>query len=247
MGLISRKNSTFLVLCILGLIVFIGAIIYHLNSPNFKPQENVSNLKDYDSLKQTINELNSDPAIAKDGFYSETLHRLSILDDKNASDEAKIASIAKGASTLSYLYSDVHNPKVREAFNQLKSFTKGNFPKYYQERYFIIYCQDTTCQDTPQPPEILKIVDEINSSSIADYAKKTYVNNLLNAGYVSKNDIDAKVYSYYIISLYIRNDGEFSKAGINDKIADEVYNYLSNTYPTVVENLKLKRIFQPSS
>ena len=94
-------------------------------------------------------------------------------------------------------------------------------------------CYDSSCADSPQPQEILDIIDEINSSSLPDEAKKLDSEILIVYTFATKdhNQTIAKVNNYYFLAQSIKRSSEYEKAGINIKISDEIMNYLNKNYP----------------
>lgn len=240
-----KKNKIVLIiLALLFLIAILSGTIFYLSTRQSPTSIKIaSNLKGYEQLKDKVTALGQDKTIVNNGNYGRLVRHLSSLENTTLSDNEIYDIIKNVGYDILFLYSDVHNPKVQKVYYDVETLAKVNVPKLYKKEQFFIYCQDTTCQDTPQPSEILAIIEEIKASSVADYAKQAQIDNLLNVGYVSKNLPEVRVFSYYNVSRIIRNDGEFTNEGINNKIADEVYNYVLKTYP---EELK-KELGQENS
>lgn len=197
-----------------------------------------SDLKGYDALKQSIDAVSNNSQVLADGNYGKLLNQFGIIGDKSASSKSRYAALIAAQTETTYIYTDTHNAKFSDINKNLDYVAKANFPQYYKSQSFILHCQDSGCQDTPQPPEILNIIDEIKASSVADYAKQTAIDNLTNVGYISsKNDMESRIYSYITMSGLIREDGEFVKSGVGVKFSNEIDDYLLANYPDVVNKV----------
>lgn len=230
------KKNLLLVLFIIGVILILAELII-INNGSHNPTFNKYDLKGYDTFRQNLNKVASDKTVTNSGDYGRLLGQLNSAENKKLTDKDRYLAIAQAQSYMRFLYTNSHNANFRDLNSDLEYVAKTNFKSYYQKTDFTMYCQDPTCQDTPQPQEILRVIDEIKASSIADYSKQSNIDNLLNVGYMSKNNIDAKVYSYIVMSKFIKISGPFAKAGLNDKIANEISEYLIKNYPQVVNKV----------
>ena len=83
------------------------------------------------------------------------------------------------------------------------------------------------CTNSKSPSEIINIINEINSTpKIIDANKKIAIQNLQSAIYFPDNSKLAKSSMYFAAESNIRQDPEFIKAGINNKIADEIDSFI---------------------
>ena len=156
------------------------------------------------------------------------------LEDPKLSKKQKYDNLTSAENNLFDTYLMTKNNKVYTFNTKLNDFSKTNFPEYYKEGDFgLLVCYDSSCADSPQPQEILDIIDEINSSSLPDEAKKLDSEILIVYTFATKdhNQTIAKVNNYYFLAQSIKRSSEYEKAGINIKISDEIMNYLNKNYP----------------
>jgi hypothetical protein len=189
------------------------------------------NYQGYDAFQQQVNAIATDPNLNKSSYFSKFMSQLDILENKNADEENKYASLAQANSELQLLYSFTGNPKVRNLLDALNTFAKNNFPTQYQQNQFSYYCQDLGCTDDPPPPELLKIVDEIRNSDFPTSVKSVNSQHLLSISYFQKKDVATKVYRYLGFAYAVRGYAYLTKTGANTKIADDLYNYVKSYYP----------------
>lgn len=231
MVFIKKYKLIFLLVLLVILICGLLSAIYYLGSFNNSRQNSQStignDLKNYAAFKQKFNSFSS-PILP----YTRAVGQIKILEDKSASKKSRYDALTQAFSFLTQLYSQTHNQKLYVFLNKdFNSFAKENFPEYYKASYFSYSCQDPVCQDTPQPPEIAQIIEEIKSTTgIPENIKTTLYTNLITDSYISKND-PLRIGSYIISAEIIRTDDSFIKAGVGNKFADKIEAYLKSAYP----------------
>ena len=230
-----NKGKIILIICLLALIVLISATIIYLNNSDRVSSNNVAvdfGLKGYSQLKTEVNNLFSDQTIAQSPAYTKFFTQLTTVENVNDSASNKYHSLTLAYRNLTEAYNQTNDHALYNLPQELNNFTKVNFPKLYKQNDFAkIYCADTTCADTPQPPEMLKVVDEINASNIPAPVKVTFVRDLTNAGYLSKNNTQFKTFAYIIVAGAFNGSGALTKAGLNEKLSQEILDYVQKTYP----------------
>lgn len=227
-----KKNKLILIPVVLILLICgLLATIYYLGSPNNSGQNSQStigsDLKDYAVFKQKVNSFAS-PILP----YTRAATEIKLLEDKSASKKNRYDALAQAFLFFTQLYSQTHNQKLYVFLNKdFNSFAKENFAEYYKASSFRYSCQDPACQDTPQPKEIAQIIEEMKSANgVPEKIKTVLYTNLINDSYISKND-PLRVGSYIMSAEIIRKDDSFTKAGLNNKFADEIEAYFKTAYP----------------
>lgn len=235
-----KKNKVALItLSLVVLIILLLGTLYYLSSSEgiFLKNSNTagSDLKNYTILKAKINSITSDTYLGNQPLFSKIISKLNIVENKQNSEEKRYQGISDAAFYLQAFYSSTNNPKLYPLISSFDIFAKENFPKYYEKRDFVYYCQDQTCAESPQPQEIKNIIEEIKASDFPEEVKQSTVRSLLNVGYLSKKDSETKFYKYLLIAQIVRGYSDFTKTGVNTKIADTIYNYAISAFP---ENYK---------
>lgn len=239
---IKNKSKIILLLCLFLLIILISGIIIFLdnNNQNRVSSNNVAvdfGLKDYAKLKADVNNLFSDPTISQNPSYTRFIQRLTKVEDNTISAKDKYQSLSAAYIALDTSYAQTNNHALYGLLQEFNNFVKANFSTYYKQNdFFRVNCADKTCADEPQSPEILKIVDKINTSSIPDVVKKTFSNDLLNVGYISKNDSKGKALNYIMVASIFNGSGALTDAGLNIKLSQEIIDYVQQAYPTEYKN-----------
>ncbi len=233
---IIKKNKIALsVFILIVVIIILGISIYWANNSN--KTVSVSSLKGYSALKQKISNLaKNEPELEQDALYQKTASYTQQIASSSKKDSYD--NTARGYDSLTSLYSITSNPKLVPIIKAYSLFAKENFPSEYKSSQFVYLCQDPTCAETPQPPEILKIIDEIKQSDFPKQVQKDTAQNLLTTGYLPKANEEQKFNEYLFMVQALRNYGEFSKSGENIKISDELYNFVKKAFPKNFESIK---------
>lgn len=228
-----KGRKGFLLVLILTILIVgsIATIFYIDNKPPTSSGGNL--LQDTLALKGKINSLLlNDPNDPNRSDGSRVLQKFSILEDSQAAEKERYEALIVITNFAQSIYSDTHNPEYYSLINEdIAGYAKKYFPNIYNENYFLYSCQDPTCAEEEQPAEILAVIEEIKSSDFPDEVKETLSEDLLNAGYRSKEENPGKVRQYLIIAEMIRRNENFSATGQNIKIADDIENYVKNKFP----------------
>lgn len=238
-----KENKAFIVATLFILIIAATATVFFLNRNNTLQTSNqtlTSNLVGYDALKQKLTALSSDSTITNQAFYRKTINRLSLLENKTASDAAKYQSIVIAAADMNNLYASTNNHKLYSFPDDFIKVAKTNFPKLYRSTDFLpIVCIDLECAQNPQPPEILRIVEEIKNSNIPLVVKDSFVRDLLNAGYINNNQLDNKIFTYIVVAHIFQTSGALKQAGLNQVLSAELNDYIRKSYPEQYRKLAI--------
>lgn len=188
-----------------------------------------SDLKGYTTFKEKLNSLH----LTNDPLYAKAIAKFNIVEDKNSLAQDRYNALAQAVFFLMNSYSKNNDPKIYNFIkNDFNTFAKDNFKNYYKQTDFTVVCQDPSCADSSAPKEIVNIINEINSlETISEAHKKMMILNLQYAVYFPSDNARSKAYSYLGVAHAIRTDQQFTTAGINNKIADEIDNFVKNTYP----------------
>lgn len=236
----ARNKVIILLIGLVILIVFLTSFIFYLNSPKNQSTISSSQIQAANVLKQKVDSILSADSKAS-GLNEGTRldQKFNIVEDTSTSEKEKFDALAIIADFSQSLYSSTNNPKLYSYINtDLINYAKKYFPKFYNNSNFVYPCQDTSCEDSPQPKEILKIIDEINASDFPDQVKKDLSRDLINTGYRSQKEEIGKFNQYLIIASNIKNNSWFSKTGETLKIAQDLENFIKETYPREYKNLK---------
>jgi hypothetical protein len=244
---IKNKGKIILIIClILAIALTLGIIIYLNHNQDSVSSKNTAtsfDLKNYAQLKTDVNKAFTDSTVNQNPSAEKFYSKLTSAEDPSLSAQDKYNALALGYAYLRQAYSETNDHVLYTLPEEYANFVKTNFSKDYREADFRkIPCQDKLCEDEPQPAEILKVVDEINASSIPDPVKTTFVRNLLNAGYISKNDPEYRAFNYYVVANILKGSGALTDAGLNTKLSQEVIDYVQKAYPnqyqTIIKNEK---------
>lgn len=230
---VKHKSKLFLIVFLLLLIVSLFVVIAYFSQPRYS-SDNVTvggiNLTGYTKLKNDTNNLFSNQKIGQDPEFIKYATELATIENKTVSTNDKYKALVSANNYLEISYSMTNQHDLYGLLQELKDFSKTNFPKLYKDKDFPkIFCLDKACAQNPQPPEVLQIVDEINASSIPAVMKPSFVQNLLNQGYI--NDPRDRAIGYLIVVGVLNGDGELKKAGLNTKLSNELLDYVKKTYP----------------
>ena len=233
---VKNKLKIVLIICLILVIVLISGIIIYLgHNQNSVSPKNVAvdfGLKNYAQLKTDINKAFTDSTISQSPSAEKFYSQLTQVEDTTLSTTDKYKALTMGYLYLRQAYRETNDHALYALPQEYANFVKTNFPKEYKQQNFgKIPCQDKICEDEPQPAEILKVIDEINTSSIPDVVKTTFVRDLLNAGYVTKNDPRFRAFAYYMDANALSGSGALTDAGLNMKLSQEVLDYIQKTYP----------------
>jgi hypothetical protein len=231
-----RKNKFVVLISILAAaIILLTVLIIFLNNSGVSNNNKAIDLtqyKGYAQLKQEITGLSSDPQLANSASFNKVVVKLSVIEDKTVSPKDKYTALTLISNNLEDVYVLTNNHKLYSLPADINSFAKENFPTFYKAMDFATtHCVDETCAQSSQPPEILKIADEIKNSTKDEVVKSILTRDLLNPGYLSNNDINTKVSSYIFVINVLKQDQTLKQAGLNDKLFNELLDFVKKTYP----------------
>lgn len=208
------------------------------NNTNIPKSGLTNNLKGYENFKQKFNDLNL-PTDSR--YYPRLAAQIDIIENNNSTAKARYDAFVNINQYLGLTYADNRNNNIYTFIqSDLTTFVKNNFSDYYNKNDFGAVCLDPSCSDTKDPQAILDIISEINSlTDIPEYAKNGAIFNLKNNMYYPSDNLRIKVNFYLNTANLIRQSEEFTKAGVNNKIADEIENFIKNTYPKEYEQIKI--------
>lgn len=235
-----RYKVVFLTLFLLIIIIgVLGAITIKESKTQNLLQK--SQFRGYDVLVQSISEMENDSSIPKNARYQRMKERIMSLEDPKLTNEQKYENLIQAETNIFETYLFSRNNKVYAFNKKLDEFAKINFPEQYKKDDFnLLVCYDPACADSPQPEEILTIIEEISNSSIPDEVKKQSIEILDLYTYATKekNQVIALFDNYYYLGQAIKNDPDYQKAGLNTKISEEIFNYLKEKYPDIASEYK---------
>lgn len=232
-------------LIFIGIIIIILSsigIIYFINYNNPPKSAKItykSDLKGYSELRPKIDSLLENPNVPPVMVSRVSLKYKTLEDNEKSSKDKYDATLAINFY-LNSLYSDTNNPIFRPISEDLGNFAKLNFPTLYEKKMFDTVCQDKSCAESPQPKEILKIIDDIKKSNLPDELKKTTAQDLLNPGFLPNNKRSGKVRVYFIILNTIKGFTTDYPSKEIQNIYNELDNYLEKYFSSEYEDVKIE-------
>ncbi|OGH11302.1 MAG: hypothetical protein A3B38_00555 [Candidatus Levybacteria bacterium RIFCSPLOWO2_01_FULL_36_13] len=231
MSLGSQRNRIIIIISLLVFVVLILTAIYFLDSFSDN-SSNSTSLKNFDTIKNQAKSLASDSQINSNASYQKILSQLARAENKNLSnkEKAKILDVTGSYILDAYYYTNNHKLYLyAQAFNNFLIENIG------EKARLNIPCYDPECAENPQPKEILNVIEEIKQSQLPQGLKDSVILDLTNFGYLRNGyglpTYNIKIGSYASLANTIRKDPEFIKAGINEKIYNDIVNYLRVEYP----------------
>lgn len=229
---INKKKIVLLILFLVFLILIIYSSIYYLDQKSSKSINYIMTLKEYESFKKSSILLGQDNEISSSNYYLRTLRKMNSLTDKKLSEKDKYIMLTQINAFIFALYSDTNNHKLYNFQKELRIFTKFNFPKFYNEKKdFFMTCVDSSCAETPQPPEILDLIKDIESSKLSEKDKIYLKSRLLNIGYMPKNAIKSRAVSYIIMVGSINDAFNPTSPNTSNDISEKLKKYIKENYP----------------
>lgn len=234
LGFLRKNKIVGLIFLFIALIVISIGTIFYLDS--FSNQQSSiirSELKGYDSFKSEI--------IANSNYSEGTSNRiksyLNILENSKTTEKEKYEALNNLSKIFSLIYSNTNDPKYRPIFDLMDTFAKNNFPKLYKESDHKILCMDPGCAESPQPKEILEIINKIKTSNLPERYKEGIEMELINAGYLPDKYSNIKFDDYYsnltFIKIYL--DKSASKDTQIQEAHDKLRDFLEKNYPKELE------------
>ena len=240
----NNKRKFFAILTVV-LLVLIAIILFAINpfsnsSTNLIPGTTSVNLKNLDSLRNEAKGLRNNPEIANSSFYPKIVSGISALSGKGSSEDKYKITTKLWEDSLS-LYFDTNDSSLYKFQQGLNDFIKLNFPNKNNPNLRPL-CFDEACAENPIPPQIQKAIEEIEDSTIPDPIKLQDTQALRTYSYINNNWVELKVNNYLEIALYIKANNEYEKAKINEKVSEEIINYIKTTYPKEYESSDIPNV-----
>ena len=163
------------------------------------------------------------------GRFQKIIVSLDTLKQDNLSDKDKYTALQQ---SLDYYYAWYRNNNIHSLYTNshiIEDFAKEFFPSFYNEKDFLIQCQDPQCATTQQPADVDKIIADVQASDFPAEVKATIIQDLKDDGYFQNADDRARNYleSAKIISRY----GYYSPSGEHQKISNNLVTFVQNNYP----------------
>lgn len=231
----------FLILIVTIVIILISGFIFFLDKPNNNSSYfDGSDIKRFKSFKNKIVLLSNESRFKNNDTFLGLLKDLNTVQNKKLSTEERYKAMEHSVGIIQIFYSDFNDPKLYDLVKEYNQIAKESFPKYYNSQKFSYPCQDSTCAETPQPEEILKIIEDIQSSDFPDQVKKTLSKDLENAGYLPNNERIIKASIYYSLAKMIEQNKDLSNKGDDKKIINKIISFLKaeykNEYEEIIKN-----------
>lgn len=229
-----KKNKLFdlLLVSLFVLILEIG-YLYYTNSK--KGAVDVNGLKGYNELYLNLTAI-SDSQLQQNSEYARSIkYLLKIKEDKNKDQQYKDFQ-----SSFGYLlnaYASSNNHKIFTLGNSFKKFAEENFPGRVKGHSFEIVCMDPQCADSAIPSGLAHIIDEVKQSQAPDPVKNSFINNLMNMSYISEKNTYSKAFGLLIMVNALKHSGAFTKLGLNEKLSNELLNFIKTAYPQDYKSL----------
>ncbi|MBI3984483.1 MAG: hypothetical protein HY344_00880 [Candidatus Levybacteria bacterium] len=219
-----------------GLVLFIGIVVLTIFYIDGGKNFSLNNQTEPEGL-EGYNELNKQATTFVKENAPRSSQRISTqfgkIADKNLSDKEKYEATKLLFTDLIFVYADTNNPEAAKILDNIISFAKDNFPKEYNEEDDKLYypCLDESCADSPQPPEILTIIEDIKESDLDPRLKESVIEDLTNTGYRSKDEAKTKVYQYLLIAEDLKENAPKSPTNVNAELADKIIDFVKTQYP----------------
>lgn len=231
----NKLFSTFIVV----VLILLGEIGYTYYITSKSNQKEPNGLNGYNELYKKVVDIQN-TQLSKNSEYFRAIKYLA----KTKSESSKNQEYSDLSISFSFIESVYARTNIHEFYSLAKdydTFAKANFSNLYKTNDFFIPCMDTACADSPQPQEIISIINEINGSTVPDLIKKSFVQNLTNITYISKTQAHLKTDGYLIVAAAIENSGSFKRLGLNTKLANEIIDFLKKEYPKEYQKITSKQ------
>lgn len=232
-GYLINKRFLFIFLLLILTILSIVSAIYIMDAKKITTSKKTTNLIGYQNLKQEIEAAGKIDKISNNRNFNTLLKKIADLETKNLTKDEQLSQIKFAWTDLYSAYLDTNDPELYKLSLEFKKFAETNFTD--KNFKIIIQCLDPTCAEQPIPNEILAIIDEIDNSNISAEIKNDYSHQLKIFSYVNDKDSTVKVVDYLSLAVSMAKDEEFTKAGINLKIYNEIRNYVKKAFPELYD------------
>jgi len=220
--LLLNKRIVILSVSLAVVLLFITATIYVLNM-----KTTGSPLMGYESLKNKIQAAKKINSVSNHSSFNTMLELIASLDNENLTKEQQLSRVRLAWGYLFDTYSETNNHELYNLSKEYKKFGEANFNDFKIN----VQCLDPDCAETPTSQEILGIIEEINTSTVAANFKTSYVQDLKTFSYINNSQAEVKVKNYLTLADSIKVNEEFIKAGNNLIIYDQIRQYVQKNYP----------------
>lgn len=237
------KNRNFLMsiilLIIITIIFIILATIFYLNSNNNNQStRDHSVLLGYSNLKNKINTIAGEIPQGINTKAGTTFFRtekyFNIIEGQDSTLEEKYDALTQISLFLASMYSYTNDQKLYELINEdIDNFAIQNFPNLHEKDKIRTSCQDDSCVDSSQPPQLENILKLIEKSDFPEVVKETLTQDLINTGYKSNKEAEGKVNQYMILADMTEENTWFSPSGQNIIIANDIYDLVKINFPSL--------------
>lgn len=231
-NLLSRfRNKNLIILIIFititTLLILLLAAIYIANN-NISSKE--QKLTDIMLLEQEYARLGEIQQIANTGAYTKMGFVISEIKNGDLAPSEEYKLLESLWELTIATYQTTGNPALYETQIVLNQYIIDNHPDENLINYKPL-CFDEYCAENSQPQEIKIVIEQIQNSDLPEHIKENDIHNLQSFMYLNQNWEDLKADNYMAVADWIRIDPEYIKLGINDAIADGIYEYVENDFP----------------
>lgn len=227
------KNRIILIFIIVLTIIGIIGGIFYIDNRNSNALVQDTGLKNYAQFKEKII-----PLLPLDN-QDKLSKAISALENKNNPNKVRFNALRVIEEVISSQYGKTNNHKYFTLLYDLDKFAKENFPKDYEAGIgFKSVCQDPKCADSPQPPEILQIIEEVKKSDLPLYVIDNVAGELKNTTYIEKKYKQITFDSYYFDLAEIKNYLDASPSASKTKIYIDFKKFLQQNFPSEFKDME---------
>lgn len=225
-----RNKNIIIFLALIIAALFAIVILFKNNSLNLNPSNN-----NYSGpFSKEFNSLESNSQVVKNPNYERIKKLVITIENTSLSSDEKYKNLVDAHQRLYRLYADTNDNTLYQLNTELSNFAKSNYSKNYKSEDFYLDCLDPKCSDSPQPEEILTIIDQVKSSNLPKEIRDNDIELLTNYSYTRKDQSEGRFSNYKFWAENIKKDPDYIKAGLNEKLYNEMIDYLSKNYPLLI-------------
>lgn len=221
-----NKKLILLFLSVILLIISVLGALYIVDQKNSPPP-----LSDYDTLTKEIAKAQKISTISNNQRFNVFVEKIASLNNSNMTPQQQLNVVEFAWNYLYAAYSQTNNPELYTLSQEFKIFAEKNFGNQGYKVY--VQCLDPSCAKNGIPQEVQAIINEINASNLSSGTKNDFNSELKTFTYINDNNADAKVIDFLGLAASIQVDPDFTKAGLNEKVSNEIRNYVKSAYPSL--------------
>lgn len=216
---------------ILLLIILVSIAIYFIDTSRqtYTP-------RGYENVKKEILQLEKSEKISNNAAYRRVLRKLTEIENQELSKAEQAEQFRLLDSYLYQVYVETNDPEIYKFYQEFKQFAESNYGDLGLK--INVQCQDPTCAEEPIPDEILAVINEIEASNIDENLKTETVLQLRNTSYLNEKDAEIKVVQFLGLADSIKSEKLFVDEGINQKLYDEIREFVQSKYPDLFNKYK---------